>query len=73
MDMTYFEQCFGFTSYTPLLYGGNKAIHPTTIKKTFKKLEGTKEADVLVSLVREITLARQRYDRLHEAYMRDIS
>ena len=70
--VTYFEQCFGFKEYKPVLYGAGHAIHPVTIKQVFETLRGTKEADVLVSLVREITFARQRYERLHKEYLEEI-
>ena len=69
---TYFEQCFGFKEYNPVLYGAEHAIHPVTIKQAFETLKGTKEADVLVSLVREVTLARRRYERLHKEYLEEI-
>ena len=67
--VTYFEQCFDFKGYKPVLYGPFHAVHPTTVKQAFETLKGTKEADVLVSLVREIAFARQRYERLYKEYM----
>ena len=69
MRVTFFEQCFNFKEYKPVLYGADHAVHPVTVKQAFETLKGTKEADVLVSLVREITFARQRYERLYKESM----
>jgi len=57
--MNYFKECIG-KEYMPVKYGKHEGCHPVRVKETFEKLEGTKEADVIVALVYRIAVLEQR-------------
>ena len=63
--MNYFEECIG-EEYIPVMYGKHQGRHPVRVREAFKTLKGTKEADVIVALVFEIEILRQRNERLVE-------
>lgn len=60
--MNYFKECVG-KEYIPVKYGKHEAHHPIRVREALEALKGTKEADVLVALVFEIEILRQRNKR----------
>lgn len=63
--MNYFKECIG-KKYKSIKYGKHEASHPIRVKQALETLKGTKEADVIVSLVFEIEILRQRNKRFVE-------
>ena len=68
--MNYFRECVA-KEYKPVTYGKHEARHPIRVKEALEVLKGTKEADVIVALVFEIEILRQRNERLTEQLMAD--
>ena len=66
--MNYFQECIG-KEYKPVKYGKHEARHPIRVKEALETLKGTKEADVIVALVFEIEILRQRSERFAEELM----
>lgn len=66
--MNYFQKCIG-KEYNPVKYGKHEARHPIRVKEALETLKGTKEADVIVALVFEIEILRQRSERFAEELM----
>ena len=66
--MNYFQECIG-KEYNPVKYGKHEARHPIRVKEALETLKGTKEADVIVALVFEIEILRQRSERFAEELM----
>ena len=60
--MNYFKECVG-QEYKPIKYGKHEGHHPIRVKEALKVLKGTKEADVMVALIFEIEILRQRNER----------
>lgn len=63
--MNYFRECVG-ENYTFVRYGKSEASFPIRVKEALQVLKGTKEADVIVALVFEVELLRQRNERFAE-------
>jgi hypothetical protein len=62
----YWDKNFGWRDYRAVEYGKYEAINPETIRKIFLEVKGTPAADVIVGLVMELELTRQRMQVLTE-------
>ena len=60
--MNFFFDCIG-EKYTPVQYGKHEGIHPVRVREALEVLKGTKEADIMVALIFEVEILRQRSQR----------